>query len=192
MKNNKVFKIIIDILSFIPLLFVLLFSLFALSSKMVFPGKYRLYSVMTGSMQPTIKTGSLILVQKQPVYKVNDIITFISANKTVTHRIKKITIKTTNNNVEGYFFTKGDNNNSMDPNPITKPLIIGKVRYFVPYLGYIISFVKTLPGLVILIVIPATIIIYSEIVNIKNQIVLLIKAKRNKQLKKEKNEKKSI
>ena len=42
--------------------------------------KYRIFNVQTGSMQPTINTGSMIVVKAVSEYRVNDIITFINPN----------------------------------------------------------------------------------------------------------------
>ena len=148
---------------------VILFALFALSSKLPIPGNYKLFTVMSGSMEPTIKMGSLAIVKPTNEYTVNDIITFKNPQepqKTTTHRI--VGIRTENNSV--YVVTQGDANGSPDATEISQNMIIGKLRLAIPYLGYPIAFSKTLLGLIIFIIIPATIIIYDEILKIKEEV----------------------
>ena len=58
--------------------------------------------------------------------------------------------------------TKGDANNDVDAGLTLHSQVIGKVVYKLPILGYLVSFVKTQLGFTLLIVIPATVIIYSE------------------------------
>ena len=47
--------------------------------------------------------------------------------------------------------------------------IIGKKIAAVPYLGFPISYAKTTPGLILLVIIPAVIIIYDEMQKIKKE-----------------------
>jgi signal peptidase len=167
MKKKKIS--IWQIISYVLYGIVILFALFALSSKLPIPGNYKLFTVMSGSMEPTIKTGSLVVVKPAKEYKVNDIITFKNQSdpkSTTTHRL--IETKTMDNSTYG--ITKGDANNGPDAEKVYQDMIIGKVRFSIPYLGYPIHFSKTLPGLIIFIIIPATIIIYDEILKIKEEI----------------------
>ncbi len=164
------------------LILILIFSAtcLILFSTSAIPGGYNLYAVMSGSMEPTIKTGSVIVVHKQPRYKIGDIITVIQLNskETITHRINQIIKKT--NKTE--YILKGDANKSYDPQPIIQQRVIGKVLFSFPSIGYVTSFSKTLPGLIILIVIPATLIIYTELINIKNEAYRLIRERRKRKL----------
>lgn len=161
---------------------VIIFALFALSTKIPVPGNYKLFTVMSGSMAPTIKTGSLVITKPAKVYQINDIITFENpqdTQKTITHRI----IETKKENNVDYFITKGDANSSPDAVNVYPKMIIGKVRLILPFVGYPIAFSKTLPGLIIFIIIPATIIIYDEILKIKNEIEKKWKRFRRKKTK---------
>ena len=60
--------------------------------------------------------------------------------------------------------------------------MIGKVISKIPYIGYPISFTRTLPGVIILIVIPATIIIYEEVGNIRKEWRKRKKVKNNQKI----------
>ena len=145
----------------------------------------KLYTVLSGSMAPTIPAGSIVLVIKENAYKKNDVITFYAdttrlaenPKQTVTHRIFDITTK----DGQELITTKGDFNPSPDGTPIKKETIVGKVIVHLPLIGFAVSFAKTLPGLLILIIIPASIIVYSELLNIKSEIVKLFTRKKEKQ-----------
>lgn len=134
------------------------------------PGNYKIFTVQSGSMEPAIKTGSVVVVKPESSYKTGDVITFTEKNNpklTTTHRIFGTD--------EGGFITKGDANNSTDSAKVAGNQIIGKTIFSVPYLGYPVSFAKTQKGLLILVIIPSIIIIYSEILTIKNEILKLLK-----------------
>lgn len=80
---------------------------------------YAMLEVVSGSMEPTILKGDIIIINtKDKDYKENDIITFRGKEgEFVTHRILEIDDKT--------MITKGDNNNSED-DPIKTSSIVGK------------------------------------------------------------------
>ena len=80
---------------------------------------YAMLEVVSGSMEPTIYKGDIIIINtKDKDYKENDIITFRGKEgEFVTHRIIEIDDKT--------MITKGDNNNSED-DPIKISSIVGK------------------------------------------------------------------
>lgn len=106
-------------------------------------GGYRIYDILTGSMSPTIKPGSLVFVKETLPNEVkkNDVITFRSdiTNNVTTHRA----IDIVNNGGKTNFITKGDANNVQDPVPLEGELLIGKVIFQVPHLGsFLISLQK--------------------------------------------------
>ncbi len=76
---------------------------------------YQIYRVETGSMSPTLPTGSIIISKKvnnNTDIKVDDIITFKHDGDIITHRI----VEEIEENGIVYFKTKGDNEvNSVDP-----------------------------------------------------------------------------
>lgn len=138
------------------------------------PLQLRLYGVVSQSMRPTLKKGDLILVKRQNNYKSGDIITFsnpkgIKKSDTVTHRIVGIA------NEKGHIIykTRGDANNGPDDWKVGESSIVGIIVYSLPLLGYIISVSKTPYGFVLLILLPAFILLYSEIQNIKKELHIL-------------------
>jgi signal peptidase len=169
---------ITKILSYIVYAVVIVFALLAISSKFAIGG-FQLLVVKSGSMEPTIKTGSIVIDKSYSQYNVSDIVTFRNKEKpqeTTTHRLisKQIRSGVT------YFTTKGDANNSADGEQITADRIVGKELIAIPYLGYVAAFARTLPGLVILIIIPATIIVYEEMKKIHHESKQIIHKRRKR------------
>lgn len=118
----------------------------------------QVFVVSSGSMAPVISTGSVVVVAPQSDYGFGDIITFYNSpakKETTTHRI----VGTTS---EG-FKTAGDANDSLDPALTPADQVIGSVRLTVPYVGYLAAWAKTPPGFILLVIVPATIIIYEEL-----------------------------
>ena len=110
-------------------------------------------------------TGDIILIRSQGSYQLNDVITFSNAEgRIVTHRIVEQSKKDNSIN----FSTKGDANRSQDGDLITQSMIIGKVALVIPKLGYLVAFSKSLPGLIILALVPATLFILDELLKMKN------------------------
>ncbi len=114
--------------------------------------------VLTGSMEPAVHAGSLIVTRPvaPEAIAVGDIIIFKSVlGETFTaHRVIGITKEP-----ELRFITKGDANNGPDPNPVTPGQVAGLLFLQIPYLFYIFALVRTPLGLVLTIAIPAAILL---------------------------------
>lgn len=132
------------------------------STKLQIP---KTFIVQSGSMEPTIKTGSLVFVSSAGSYVPNDIITFKSSTDSkvlVTHRLIE--------HKGSEYFTAGDANKTPDNGSVTKDQIMGKVVLSIPYLGYGADFAKKPFGFILLVIVPATIIIYEELKFLASQI----------------------
>lgn len=91
--------------------------------------------VLSGSMEPAVKTGGLVFTdtrQKDP--KIGDIITYQIKNSKVTHRVVRKEGKD--------LITKGDANDGEDPAAVGSEQIIGKVVFTIPFVGYVAAFLK--------------------------------------------------
>jgi signal peptidase I len=171
-KMGNIIKVIYGLIIIVLLVIItaMLVSYFGI------PNGLRLYTVQSGSMEPAIHVGGVVIDRIAKDYVVGDIISFSPNNNPkniVTHRI--IALKEKNNKL--YFLTKGDSNRTPDADIIQGSMILGKVVFSLPLLGYPVAFARTQTGLIVLIIIPATLIIYSEILNIKNEISKIIKNK---------------
>lgn len=140
----------------------MLLTLTYLSNQNVGLFNMRSFLVLSGSMEPTIMTGDIIIVSSQPEYFTRDVVTFRNVDeRIVTHRLmKKIVEKDTVR-----FETKGDANRSEDEDLIQSDNILGKVVLVIPKLGYLVEFSKTIPGFVIFIAIPAFLLLVGEILD---------------------------
>lgn len=98
--------------------------------------------IITGSMEPTISPGDIVVIHKQQSFAVGDIVAYRS-DKPITHRIVE---KTRN----GYI-TQGDAN-SADDGEIEYSRMIGKVVKVIPKIGNIILFFQSPLGMLILII----------------------------------------
>jgi len=133
------------------------------------PGNIKFMVVLSGSMEPSIKTGSIVMTKPASEYKVGDVITFGPYSKTkapTTHRIVEIQEQ----NGQKIYITKGDMNNAPDAKQVTQKEIIGKVVFDAPYLGYVVSFTRRPLGFVLILIIPAAIIVFDEVKKIIQEI----------------------
>ncbi len=101
--------------------------------------------VVSGSMEPTISVNDMVVSRSQEQYAVGDIVTFVSGDSLVTHRIVEET--------EGGFITKGDANNTEDMEPLSPDQIVGKVVWSIPAIGIVLEYLKTPLGMLCLILI---------------------------------------
>jgi signal peptidase len=135
---------------------------------------YQRYVIVSGSMEPTIGTGSVVYDKPVPVpdLKVGDIITFVpppefDIEMPVTHRIHEISTTAPGTEVDGetvaagtlQFRTKGDANKDVDPwkMVLDKPEQ-ARVEHHIEYLGYVYGFLSNRWAQLLLIGLPALLI----------------------------------
>lgn len=155
-KKNKRKKIIKYIcLPFLTIIVVfiadILFQKFVQNKENVDFLGYKPFIVMTGSMEPNINIGDMVIVKQIPQCEIHigDIITYKVSNgrESVTHRVIEIIEK----DGKITYKTKGDNNNSADTDIVTYENILGKVNFQVEGLGNIITYLFTGTGLGIIV-----------------------------------------
>lgn len=170
--KKSIVKIVLDIISGIVLVVLGVFIVYMLV--FMFKGMktnetptifgHQIYIVRSNSMSPTFETGSLLLVKHVDTssIQVNDIITFKEKNDSVatTHRVVKIL---NDNGLQ--FVTRGDANNVDDPMPVSADEVVGRVVFWIPYIGYLLGFIRTKEGLLVFIIVPALIIIITQIIS---------------------------
>lgn len=169
---RKVFTVIMNVIyvSFIALALAVLFSSYSL-------GGVRLYTVLSGSMEPTLHPGSVIFVLPASDYRVGDVVTRKAADSDVpvTHRI---TGKATADGRTVYR-TKGDANDVADAEAVAPSDIIGAELVSVPWIGYAVNFAKTREGFLLVVIIPAVIIVYEELGTVRREAAALWRKRRS-------------
>jgi signal peptidase len=183
MTTQKVWKITSNLIT--GLLFLLLiFMIFVVVSSKASGGEpnflgYQLKTVLSGSMEPTFMTGSIIAVkpvENAATLKKGDIITFKeSEDKLITHRIVEVN-KSGNQTM---YTTKGDNNEDPDTNPIMSQNVVAKYTGFtIPLLGYLIDFAKSSKGMATLLITPGVLLLFYSAFTIFKTLKELDKPKR--------------
>jgi len=174
---KKVLQIVKSVAYVVVVSLLVVTAVIFISSAFDLPGGVKLFTVQSGSMSPTIPMGSVVGVKSVDDYSAGDIITFMSEERdenrvyqtTTTHRIVRVVEE---DGVE--FVTKGDANDAEDPFAVEKELVVGKVAFWIPLLGFPISFTRTREGMFLLIIVPALVIIMMEIWNIVKEVRKLL------------------
>lgn len=157
---TSILKLIFNLISWLFLGVFVLMGIFTISSNTDLFGGYKSFLVLSGSMEPTINIGDIIIIHKQDQYVINDVVTFTgSSGRLVTHRI----IGTKEEQNTRFFVTRGDANRTEDDERIGNSDIKGKTVLVIPKIGYLVNFSKSVPGLIILIVVPIALLIFDSI-----------------------------
>lgn len=105
----------------------------------------QVFTVLSGSMEPAYKTGSIIYVRtvEPSEIAIGSPITFVldESLTVATHRV--IDIDESNQR----FYTQGDANESADGAPVHFKNLLGTPVFTIPYLGYVANYIKSPPGM---------------------------------------------
>lgn len=129
-------------------------------------GGYCPLIVLTGSMEPEIKDGDLIIVKQIDGndVKVGDVISFFdpesTSNSVLTHRVTEII----NENGSLSFRTKGDANNTEDKMAVPEDELVGIYKSRIPGAGNIAMFMQSTAGLVICVILPLILLVGYDII----------------------------
>lgn len=159
---------------------VVLLGLLLVTSLIPIPGNILVKIVQSGSMEPSIKTGALVIIKPSDTYSVGDVIMFGEDTKTkvpTTHRIITDEVRSG----VFYYTTKGDANEDPDTQVVAQSEVIGKVLFSIPFLGYVLDFAKKPLGFALLIGVPAVIVIFDEAGNIWRETKKLKMKKRDEE-----------
>ena len=117
---------------------------------------YNLYKVRSGSMEPAIHVGDLIITGPIDGPLSSDVtpgtvITYEHKNETVTHRIHSID--------GAVITTKGDAVEDPDPWTVEVSSIRGVYMFKIPFVGYLTNFIQTKTGWFVTILLPAMLLV---------------------------------
>lgn len=165
---NIALKILIVLVIVITIL-VVIFTFTSLTSNKSLNSilGYSILVVKTDSMKATdFAAGDLIFIKEVEVSTLQegDIITFQSQSEDfygqiVTHKIRQVLILDDGNIG---FITYGTTNNTDDEHIVTADFVLGKYQGKIPKIGYIFSFLKTIPGYIVCILIPFLLLILFQ------------------------------
>ena len=109
---------------------------------------FRVFTVLSGSMEPTYHVGSLIYVKDVDYRQLEagDVITFMLDENTVaTHRIIQVVPDEDEPEVLRYA-TQGDANDAPDGTLVHYKNVIGTPVFTIPKLGYVANYIQNPPG----------------------------------------------
>ena len=170
-KIKKIFKIIKGIINTIivavVLSFVLIVCLQRFSNNRISFFNYRIFTVVTGSMEPKYKIGDILIAKEtEPSkIKIGDSISYLAQkgeirNNVVTHEVVNITKSESG---EYLFHSKGLVNLVEDP-VVPESQLYGVVVYKTKLLSFVRRIISTDIGMLLLIIIPILYIIISEMI----------------------------
>lgn len=137
----SVLKKIWNILSSVLVTLVVLCAVVLMGSRLL---GLQVFTVISGSMEPTLQVGDLIYVKKvdPQEIQVGDPVTFILNEELVvaTHRVVDI------DRENQCLYTKGDANEIADHAPVHFNNVIGVPKFRIPKLGYVSEFIQNPPG----------------------------------------------
>ena len=140
-KKKGSFRVIWNLITTLLVIAVVLLAVALVGVRLI---GYTPYAVLSPSMTPKYLPGDLIYVEKTDPDQITegDVITFVvDENSTVvTHRVDAV------DRTEHKFYTKGDANENRDGNPVLYENVLGVVKFSLPKLGYVSSYVASQTG----------------------------------------------
>ena len=115
------------------------------------------FVVLSGSMEPALSPGDVVIVDAAAPVRVGDVITYRTGGDSVptTHRVV--------GERDGGYETKGDANENVDAGLVAPETIIGRTVLVIPFVGHVILWANTPVGYVSLVVGPLVLLGVSEL-----------------------------
>jgi signal peptidase len=125
---------------------------------------YRSFTVMSGSMRPTLGVGDVVVTRKIAARnaRVGDVITFPDPEdrtRLITHRVTTLHIA----GERVFVSTKGDANNHAERWNVPADGHVGRVAYHLPLIGYGLVWTNGRNARLLLVVIPAVLLACIEL-----------------------------
>ena len=146
---------------------VLLVAALLVTAVVAFPpvvGADHSYVVLSGSMQPTIAAGDVVVVANTPPERVEsgDVMAFDRIegdDKRTTHRVVEVVER----DGDRFFRTQGDANEEPDSRLVPADAVIGTVQFTIPYVGRLFSFASSDTGVLLFVAVPGFLLVASEL-----------------------------
>jgi signal peptidase len=114
------------------------------------------FVILSGSMEPAMSPGDVVIVDASAAVEVGDIITFDDGKSIpTTHRVVGV--------VDGQYVTMGDANENPDGQPVSPDAVLGEVTITIPLIGHVILWVNTPTGYIGLVILPLVLLLASEL-----------------------------
>lgn len=131
-------------LAYLAIALLLVIALLSLGAQLLDPARplpgilgYSQLVVISGSMQPAIDPGDLLIIRQEEAYRPGDIVTFTEGESLVTHRLLEVNGDTA--------LTRGDANNTDDA-PVSLSRIQGRMVLRVPAIGSLVLYLRSSQG----------------------------------------------
>jgi len=158
--NGDYMKKIASVISTTILIIMIAAALFVAVPKLF---GIKMYSVLSGSMEPVLSVGDLIYVVPVNPEKIEegDVISFVLNEELLvaTHRVTAVDTENMR------FTTKGDANNTEDAGTVLFGNVIGVEKFSLPKVGYLFSVINTTSGRIISITIIVMLAIVSFVLS---------------------------
>jgi signal peptidase len=95
---------------------------------------YSLQGILSGSMEPALPVGSLVITRQEERYEIGDIVTYAlpgNRDELITHRV----VGNDRQPARTYLVTKGDANPNGDRWRVPSDQVVGRVVAWVPWVG---------------------------------------------------------
>ncbi|MEF8781531.1 MAG: signal peptidase I [Haloarculaceae archaeon] len=114
------------------------------------------FVILSGSMEPSISPGDVVIVDTSAAVAVGDVVTFDSGSDVpTTHRVVDV--------ADGQYVTKGDANENADSRPVNPDDVLGRVSLTIPLAGYVVLWANSPTGYVALVIAPIGLLLANEL-----------------------------
>lgn len=124
-----------------------------LGDQLPMPFGYGVAVVLSGSMEPELSKGDMIIVKNTGDYSVGDVVVYQDVRSLVVHRIVETDGKAVT--------TKGDANNTSDRS-IDISSVKGEVLFAIPFVGNVVNLLKTPLATLVIIVVAVLLLRFSD------------------------------
>lgn len=155
---GKKFKRVWNIITTVLVAAVVLFAVLLVGARLV---GLKVFTVLSGSMEPVYQTGSLIYVKDVDPFELeagDDITFMLNENTVATHRIVEVVPDPEDANTIR-FRTKGVANEAEDGSLVHYKNIIGSPVFSIPKLGYVATYIQQPPGRYVAIAVAAILLL---------------------------------